>query len=94
MVDGNPQAIEERIRQRAYRLWQDAGAPEGHADDYWHQAVRQIAAEGEDTPANGAVPHPSVEQSDKQRMEAPVPEESATGDGATNSAPRAKRRRG
>jgi hypothetical protein len=36
---------EERIRQRAYALWEDAGRPEGDHDRHWHEARRQIAGE-------------------------------------------------
>ncbi|WPY93952.1 DUF2934 domain-containing protein [Limimaricola variabilis] len=36
---------EERIRQRAYDLWQREGAPEGRDQDHWHEAVAQIDAE-------------------------------------------------
>ena len=36
---------EERIRQRAYDLWQREGAPEGRDQDHWHEAAAQIDAE-------------------------------------------------
>ena len=36
---------EERIRQRAYDLWQREGAPEGRDQDHWHEAVAPIDAE-------------------------------------------------
>ena len=36
---------EERIRQRAYDLWQKEGAPEGRHQDHWHEATAQIDAE-------------------------------------------------
>ncbi|PLZ04009.1 hypothetical protein CY652_03310 [Burkholderia sp. WAC0059] len=55
---------EHLIRQRAYRLWQDAGAPEGRADEYWHRAEAQFNAEGE---GEAAPPEPVVEQSGKRR---------------------------
>ena len=29
---------EEEIRQLAYKLWEDAGRPDGHADSYWLKA--------------------------------------------------------
>lgn len=31
-------ASHEKIQELAYRLWQDDGAPEGRAMDYWLQA--------------------------------------------------------
>lgn len=33
----------ERIRQRAYELWQQEGQPEGKQQEHWDQAVREIA---------------------------------------------------
>ena len=30
--------IEQRIRKRAYFLWQQAGCPETQADEHWHRA--------------------------------------------------------
>lgn len=34
--------LEERIRQRAYELWEDTGQPEGGAEDFWLQAEGEI----------------------------------------------------
>ncbi|AUT76397.1 DUF2934 domain-containing protein [Paraburkholderia hospita] len=34
----NAMTVEERIRARAYELWQQDGALEGCADEYWHMA--------------------------------------------------------
>jgi hypothetical protein len=36
---------EDRIRRRAYALWQEAGCPTGQADIHWADATRQIDAE-------------------------------------------------
>jgi hypothetical protein len=36
---------EERIRTRAYFLWQEAGSPEGWADEFWHRARRLVLEE-------------------------------------------------
>jgi hypothetical protein len=59
------QSREERIRERAYRLWQDDGSPEGRADEYWGRAEAQIDAEsGPDEPDE---PEQAVVQSDKHR---------------------------
>lgn len=35
----------ERIEQLAYRLWQEAGCPEGQADQIWLQAQGLLQAE-------------------------------------------------
>jgi hypothetical protein len=55
----------ERIRQRAYELWQQDGQPEGKQQEHWDQAVREITgnpdqsgaqlgsgADGETVPGN------------------------------------------
>jgi DUF2934 family protein len=36
---------DQEIRDRAYRLWQAAGEPEGRADDFWYQAEKELLAE-------------------------------------------------
>ena len=47
---------EERVRERAYQLWEAAGRPDGQADQYWHEAVAELAAQedepGTELPAN------------------------------------------
>ena len=30
------------IRERAYRIWEEEGAPHGRADEHWRQAEREI----------------------------------------------------
>jgi len=37
--------IDERIRARAYELWQQDGALEGCADEYWHTACSLVEKE-------------------------------------------------
>ena len=34
---------EDRIRTRAYQLWEEAGRPHGAHDQHWSQAEREIA---------------------------------------------------
>jgi hypothetical protein len=36
------QSFEERVRHRAYELWEEAGRPVGRADDYWRQARAEL----------------------------------------------------
>ena len=36
---------QERIRQRAFELWEQAGSPEGEHEQHWYQATREIEAE-------------------------------------------------
>jgi hypothetical protein len=33
---------EEKIRERAYELWQEDGRREGRSDEYWNRAAREI----------------------------------------------------
>ena len=33
---------EQRIRKKAYQLWEADGSPEGKADEYWHRARQLI----------------------------------------------------
>ena len=37
--------IEKRVRDRAYRLWQEEGCPEGRADVHWDKACELVAIE-------------------------------------------------
>lgn len=33
----------DKIRNRAYQLWEAAGQPEGREQDFWYQAERELA---------------------------------------------------
>ncbi|WP_235031499.1 DUF2934 domain-containing protein [Geminicoccus flavidas] len=37
--------LEERIRRKAYELWESEGGPHGRADDHWHLAAALVAEE-------------------------------------------------
>jgi hypothetical protein len=37
--------FEERVRERAFRLWQEEGCPEGRADVHWDRARELVAIE-------------------------------------------------
>ncbi|MFM0388825.1 DUF2934 domain-containing protein [Paraburkholderia dipogonis] len=47
---------EEKIRVRAYELWEKDGSPEGRADEYWEQARAQIDEEESAADGNGTDP--------------------------------------
>ncbi len=36
---------EDDVRARAYKLWAEAGKPEGRRDEFWHEAERQLKEE-------------------------------------------------
>jgi hypothetical protein len=42
---------EARIRQQAYEIWEREGRPEGHQEEHWAQASREIVAESRDVAA-------------------------------------------
>lgn len=37
----------EKIRDRAYQLWDRAGQPEGREQEFWYDAERELAEEDE-----------------------------------------------
>ncbi len=37
--------FDERVRQRAYRLWVEEGCPEGRSDIHWEKARELVAVE-------------------------------------------------
>lgn len=83
---------EDRVRHRAYQLWEQDGAPEGHADEYWDRALRQIEAEGPDGADGESPPQAaSFEQSDKRQMESELPQEDSAGRDDPLDSPRVKR---
>ncbi len=42
----------EKVRHRAYLLWESDGEPHGKDQDYWFQAEREIAEEEGDAPSS------------------------------------------
>jgi Protein of unknown function (DUF2934) len=38
--------LEERIRERAYQIWEREGKPHGRDAEHWQQAASEIDAEG------------------------------------------------
>ncbi|WP_207478782.1 DUF2934 domain-containing protein [Arenibaculum pallidiluteum] len=51
---------EDRIRQRAYEIWEKEGRPEGRHDQHWSQAETEDRPSGDmppdDMPAPGGIP--------------------------------------
>ncbi len=60
-MSGTGKTMDERIRDRAYALWEQNGHPEGRAKEHWHQAQSDLKAEdagsGLDSP--DTLPHPA-----------------------------------
>jgi hypothetical protein len=53
-------ATENQIRDYAYRLWVDAGKPNGKADEFWHLAEVELNSESDspDSPTEDTSPAP------------------------------------
>lgn len=55
---------DQRIRERAHRLWEDEGRPEGRAEIHWAQAREIVALE-----ENGATARRPVESLEAETVE-------------------------
>ena len=42
-AEDKDQVLEQRIRERAYKIWEDAGRPEGRQLEHWELAKFAIA---------------------------------------------------
>jgi hypothetical protein len=49
---------EQRIRERAYSLWEEEGRPEGRAEEFWERARGLIEAEDDPNAPNMISPPP------------------------------------
>jgi hypothetical protein len=47
-------ARDQRIRERAYHLWEEEGRPEGREAEYWERAEELVGME--DSPNSGQLP--------------------------------------
>jgi hypothetical protein len=43
-MPSRPEDFEERVRQRAYELWEASGCPQGCEAEHWCQAESEVAA--------------------------------------------------
>ncbi|WP_129793836.1 DUF2934 domain-containing protein [Sphingosinicella sp. CPCC 101087] len=69
---------EQRVKQRAYEIWEQSGRPSGRHDDHWDQAQREL--EEEDQGRSAKTQAPTIESAAKR--------------GATKRAPGASARKG
>lgn len=46
------ETLEDRIRERAYYIWEASGRPIGRDDEFWHQAHAMLSSG--DVPMSGA----------------------------------------
>lgn len=45
MPDPDDTSVEQRVRRRAYILWERAGRPEGRSDEFWEKACDDVERE-------------------------------------------------
>lgn len=38
---------EQEIRERAYRLWETEGCPDGREQEYWYRAEAELSGDGQ-----------------------------------------------
>jgi hypothetical protein len=80
----NRSDYETRVRERAYKLWEENGRPHGRDVELWEQARKLIAIE--DNPESGRLPNPmstdpasqGVEEADIQENYGEVPQTPST----------------
>ena len=54
----------KRVEERAYSLWEEAGRPEGGAEEFWHRAEQEITGgQTETSDAPGVADAPGKEAS-------------------------------
>jgi len=42
-----PEITEEHVREAAYHIWNNAGRPEGQAEEHWFRALDELQAKTE-----------------------------------------------
>jgi hypothetical protein len=74
MTEDRDEAIERRIRERAFLLWIDEGQPEGRDKDHWELAKMAVAEEdGQPTTLKRpALPQPEPIEAVKNQAEFPT----------------------
>ncbi|WP_255448550.1 DUF2934 domain-containing protein [Telmatospirillum sp. J64-1] len=55
-------AAYDKIRQRAYEIWESQGRPSGHQHEHWAQAEREVFAEAGFDARPGDAEHPDDSQ--------------------------------
>ena len=68
--------LEQRIRERAYAMWVDAGRSDGDGEKFWHAAAAELTGEQASEPSTpygegGGQKEPTVQASDGQEPSTP-----------------------
>jgi hypothetical protein len=83
------QISEEKVRERAYYIWEREGRPQGRESDHWHAAVLELQLEGVSTngaKANGATAAPTEKPQEPVTGAVPMME-AAQADSVTTAEP-------
>ena len=60
--------VDEKVRERAYTLWEQAGRPEGRSLQFWFEAIRELeGAAAAGLPSQQAV-EPGVLDADPEAL--------------------------
>jgi hypothetical protein len=81
---------EQRVKQRAYELWEQSGRPSGRHDDHWDQARRET--EQQDQGRTTEAQAPTVDAAAKRGATKRAPGASARKGSGGTSAPRSRTR--
>jgi hypothetical protein len=54
-MDQHADETQDRVRQRAYELWEQHGSREGHEAEFWHQAERELKGEASSSDTNRGI---------------------------------------
>ncbi len=82
---------EDKIRERAYGIWEEEGYPHGRAEDHWRRAVREIegVAAGQADLITEIVGAPSLQTVDPAPAKKPAPKRRKAATGAVAAPKRA-----
>jgi Protein of unknown function (DUF2934) len=81
---------EQSIRERAYKLWEQDGRPDGRSVDYWLQAARELEDEATAPAVPAAVTADKPRYAAKKTSAQPTPPRSPKRTGAVPGGPRPK----
>ncbi|SFP54954.1 DUF2934 domain-containing protein [Sphingomonas rubra] len=73
----------DRVRRRAYEMWEQQGGEHGRHEDHWHSASAEIDAATQAEEASTAAP-------DGTTLTSPATDEPAGGDAASAASPEEK----
>ncbi|SPB14409.1 hypothetical protein NOV72_01651 [Caballeronia novacaledonica] len=73
------QKEQDRIRRRAYEIWEREGSPEGRAEEFWQQAIASLQAEESQNGAAGRAANGNADATPDERERNAEERNSATG---------------